>query len=436
MNAATLTILMVIVLFVLLLLNVPVAFALAATGLGFMLLQNGHAALYMIASSSWTGWTDFMLTAIPLFVLMAAFLERSGVAEDLYEAVYRWFGGIPGGLAMGTVLICAVFAAMSGTSALGTLTMGVIALPSMMKRKYDSKMVIGAVAAGGTMGSLIPPSMTMIYYGYLTGTSVGKMFMGGVLPGILLTLLIMGYIGIKCLINPKAGPVIPQEQRFTMKEKIASLKSVVLPVLIILVVLGSIYSGVCTATEAAGLGAFGAFLTTIIYRRLTWKVVKDSVLATVRITAMVGWLTLGAKLFSQAFVALGAQKLVIDLFSNIAISKWVVLAVMMIILLILGCFMDGLGIMIITLPVFMPLLQKFDFNPLWFGILFVINMEMGYLTPPFGLNLFYMRMLTPKSVTMTDIYKSGLPYLVCMLAVLLLVILIPGLATWLPNSMG
>jgi tripartite ATP-independent transporter DctM subunit len=432
---ALIAMLPMVLIMLLLMMNMPVGFALGAAGTAIILFIGGPDALYMLASTAWTGWGDFLLVAIPLFVIMAAFLEGSGVADDLYEAIYKWMGPIKGGLGMGTIFICTIFAAMSGTSALGTLSMGVIALPSMMKRKYDKKMVIGAIAAGGTMGILIPPSLGMIFFGYLAKVSIGKLFIAGIIPGLILSAMFIAYIGIKCYRNPEMGPPVPVEERFTLKQKLIVLKSVILPVLLILIVLGLIYSGVATPTEAAGVGAFGAFLCVIIYKKFSFSLMQKALLATLRITAMVGFLILGAKLFTQALAFCGSTEFVVDTINNFGVNRWVILIGTQLIVLFLGCFIDGLGIMIITIPIFMPLITSLGFDPVWFGILFTINMEMAYLTPPFGLNLFYMKMICSDDVTMGEIFKSVVPYILIMAILMIIVAFFPQLALWLPNMM-
>jgi len=435
MNILALTFILFGSLVVLMLLNLPISFALATVGLMFLLLTTGPNALYLVASTSWSAWTDFLLIATPMFVLMAAFLERSGVAEDLYDSIYKWLGVLPGGLAMGTLFICTIFAAMSGTSALGTLSMGVIAMPSMLKRKYDEKMVIGAIASGGTLGILIPPRLGMIMYSYLSGVSVGKLFIAGIMPGVIMSAMFVAWVGRICVKNPFMGPPIPVAERFTMREKVVSLRSVIIPVVLIFMVLGLIYFGVTTATEAAGVGAFGAFLCVLIYRRLSWKLMKQSLTATLRITSMVGFLILGAKIFTQAYTSLGAGKFVTETIAGFGLNPYIIIIGTQLVILFLGCFMDGFGIMIVCIPIFLPLIISLGFDPVWFGILFVINLEAAYLTPPFGLNLFYMRMLAPKTVKIGDIYKSVIPFISIMLVNIILIMVFPELALWLPSLM-
>lgn len=436
MSGVLLTILLFGLLLFLLAIGVPLVFCFGTTAIVFIAWQWGMPALYQIAITAFGEWTSFLLIAVPLFVLMANILERSGVAEDLYDMMYQWLGGIKGGLAMGTVAICAVFAAMSGISAVATVTMGLIALPSMIKRKYDARIAVGSVAAGGTLGILIPPSVIMILYGSLTGASVGKLFIAGLVPGILLAILFMAYIGVRCYVKPELGPPVPPEERFTWKEKLKSLRSAILPVGLIFLVLGLIYLGICTPTEAAGLGAFGAFLVLIINKRFSRVIVKESLEKTCRLSGMVLWILLGAKCFSQVYTALGASDLIFSIFSNLELNRWVILAGMQILLIIMGMFMDPGGIIMICTPIFVPLAEGLGFDLIWFGILFTINMELGYITPPFGFNLFYMKNLaSPLGIDMQTIYRSVVPFVVLEIVGLILIMAIPDIALWLVDKM-
>lgn len=436
MSLTVLTILLFLTLLGTLILGLPLVFCFGGTTIVFILWQWGPEALFMVASTAYGEWTSYILLAVPLFIFMANILERSGIAEDLYEMMYRWMGPLRGGLAMGTVAICAIFAAMAGISAVATVTMGLIALPSMLKRGYDRLIAVGCVSAGGTLGILIPPSVMMILYGSLTGTSVGKLFMGGVIPGILLAVIFILYIGIRCFFQPHLGPSVPPEERFSMKEKLVSLKSIVFPIALILLVLGVLYLGICTPTEAAGIGAMGAFLLLFINRKFTWAILIDSLRRTCRLSAMVLWILLGAKCFSHIYMAMGASELVYSVFSGLEVNRWVLIVAMQFILLILGFFMDPAGIIMICAPVFVPLAVKLGFDPVWFGILFTINTELGYITPPFGFNLFYMKGIAgPMGISMQDIYRSIIPFVFLEILGIAIIMLFPSLAMWLPDTM-
>jgi len=417
-------------------LGLPVTFCFGGIAVIFIYWQWGPQALYTLATTAYGEWTNYILITIPLFILMAHFLERSGVADDLYEAMYRWMGPLRGGLAMGTVVICTVFAAMSGISGVATVTMGLIALPSMLKRGYNKLIAVGCISAGGTLGILIPPSVLMIVYAHLTGESVGALFMAGVFPGLIIAALFVVYIGIRCAYQPHLGPPIPREEMiFTFKEKMLSLKAIILPFLLIVLVLGLIYAGVTTATEAAGVGAFGALLCVILYRRFSRKVLDDSLMGTLRLTCMIMWILIGAKAFSHVYTAIGAPEFVMKLISGWEINRWVILMGMQFVLFILGMFMDPAGIIMICTPIFVPVIKSMGFDPVWFGILFTINMEMGYITPPFGFNLFYMRSLVPRDISMVDIYRSIIPFVFLEMIGLAIVMIFPEIALWLPRKM-
>jgi tripartite ATP-independent transporter DctM subunit len=436
MSIGLITLLLFSFLLLLLVLGLPLSFCFGGVAIVFILWQMGPAALFNLATTAVGEWTNFILLAVPLFILMANILERSGIAEDLYEMIYRWMGPLKGGLGMGTIAICAVFAAMSGISAVGTITMGLIALPSMLKRGYDPLIAVGCISAGGTLGILIPPSVIMIIYGSMTGSSVGQLFMGGVIPGVLMALIFMAYIGIRSLIQPQLGPPVPVEERYTLKEKFISLYAVLAPLVLIFLVLGLLYAGVCTPTEAAGIGAFGSFVVMFVNKKFSWKVLHEAVLRTCRLSGMVLWILLGAKLFSSVYTALGAADLILNIFSGLEINRWIILIGMQLILFFLGCFMDPAGIMMICTPIFVPLIVKLGFNPIWFGILFTINMELGYITPPFGFNLFYMKALaSPHGVSMQDIYRSIIPFVFLMCLCLAILMAFPEIVLWLPQKM-
>jgi tripartite ATP-independent transporter DctM subunit len=436
MNMALITVLLFAFLLFFLVLGLPLAFCFGSVAIIFMIWQWGAPALFTIATTAFGEWTNYILIAVPLFILMANLLERSGIAEDLYETMYRWMGPLRGGLAMGTIAICAIFAAMAGISAVATVTMGLIALPSMLNRGYDRLIAVGCVSAGGTLGILIPPSVIMILYASLTGTSVGKLFMGGVFPGIILAVLFIAYIGIRCFIQPNLGPPVSKEERYSWAQKLSSLRAVIAPIILILLVLGLIYLGICTPTEAAGIGAFGSLVVLFINRRFTWAVLADSLGRTCRLSAMVMWILLGAKAFSHVYIALGASEMVYNLLTGLEINRWFFVIGMQFILFIMGFFMDPAGIIMICTPVFVPLITNLGFDPIWFGVLFTINMELGYVTPPFGFNLFYMKSLAgPMGVSMQDIYRSIIPFVILEILGLAIVMVFPQLAVWLPQKM-
>ena len=420
-------------LLLLLSMGIPIAFTLCGVATVGILFTWGPKGLLLLFNTAYAESTSFLLLAIPLFIFMANQLKFSGMGDDLYEMVYRWMGRVPGGLAIGTVMICALFAAMAGISSVATISMGLIALPSMLNRKYHKDLAVGSIAAGGALGILIPPSIIMILYGAIAEVSVGKLFIGGIIPGILLCLIFMTYIGIRSFFQKSIAP--PVQERYSLKEKLVVLKGVILPVALIFLVLGVIYFGVCTPTEASAVGAFGATLCALCYGKLTWANLKQSLWATIKINAMVFWLIIGAMAFSQFLAYAEIQGLIHDTIVSLEVSPWLILIAMQLVFFVLGMFLDPAGIIMLTTPIFVPIITDLGFDPLWFGILFVINMEMAYVTPPFGFNLFIMKGIVPPSIDMTDIYRSIVPFVFLQALCLILVMIFPQLATWLPGLM-
>jgi tripartite ATP-independent transporter DctM subunit len=413
--------------------GVPIAFALGGIGVLCTIFMWGPQALFAIIARTFGQMQSFMLVAIPLFIFMGVVLEGSGLGDKLYSAMRRWMGPLRGGLAIGTVIICALIAAMTGISGAATVMMGVISLPAMLNRGYDKKLAVGCIAAGGALGVLIPPSVIMIIYGVMVEVSIGGLYAGGILPGLLLAGLFIIYIGVRAAIQPKLAPALPIEERATWKEKVASLKDVILPILLVIIVLGVIFSGVASPTEAAGIGAGGSLACAAIYGTLTWSLVKKACVETMRLNCMVVWIMFGASAFTGVYIAMGAPELAQRLIVGLEINRWFVMIFMQCIYLVLGCLLDQTSILMITVPIFVPVIKALGFDPLWFGILFVINMEMSFLTPPFGFNLFYMKALVPKSITMQDIYLSIIPFVILQALCLALVTIFPQIAMWLPS---
>ena len=418
-----------------LVLGLPLTFVLGGVSVIFLYFTWGPDSFYMVASQIWSTMGSFTLVAIPLFVFMSMVLERTGVAKDLYRMMHLWWGGVRGGLAIGTLAICAIFAAMCGISGAAVVAMGTIALPAMLERGYDKKMALGCINTGGGWGILIPPSVLMILYSLITGVSVGQMFAAGVLPGVLLMVLTSLYIVIRCYFQPHLAPALPKDERASWPEKFQALRAVLLPILIVVMVLGSIIAGITTPTEAAAVGVLGALISAITYRKLSWDMLREASLRTFKLTGMIMWILFAAHAFSAAYQSMGAQELMEGLMSGIPGGRWGAILVMMAVLFLLGMVLDPVGIMMITLPVFLPMVNAMGFDPIWFGILFVINMEIGYMTPPFGFNLFYLKGVVPPGITMKDIYTSVIPFVLVQLLGLALIMMIPEIATYLPNSL-
>ena len=434
MSIELLTLLFFFALFVFLVLGLPLSFVLGGVSVIFIYFTWGPEAFYLVAAQTWGAMNKFTLVAIPLFIFMAMILERAGVANDLYEMMYLWFGPVRGGLAIGTVVICAIFAAMCGISGAAVVSMGTIALPSMLKRNYDKLLAVGCINSGGGWGILIPPSVIMILYALISGESVGKLFAGGVFPGLMLLFLVSGYIGIRCYFQPHLGPALPPEERGDWEKKLKAFKAVLLPMIIVVMVLGSIIGGITTPTEAAGMGVLGALISALVYRQLTWKLVMEACIRTLRLTGMIMWILFGAYCFSAAYHGMGAPKFIEHLMNYIPGGPWGTIIFIQIVIFFLAMVLDPAGIMMITVPIFLPFVVAHGFDPLWFGILFVINMEIGYMTPPFGFNLFYLKGIVPPGITMGDIYRSVIPFTIVESTGLAIVMIFPKIATWLPYA--
>jgi len=433
MSIEWLTLLFFGALLLFLLLGLPLVFVLGGVSIIFLYFTWGPEAFYMVASQMWGSMNSFTLLAIPLFVFMAMILERTGVANALYRMMHVWCGGLRGGLAIGTVVICTIFAAMVGISGAAVVTMGTIALPAMLERGYDKKMAIGCISAGGGLGILIPPSVLMVLYSLITGVSVGKLFAAGVIPGIMLAVMIAAYVAIRCWLQPEMGPALPKEERGTWRDKLLALRAVLLPLVIVTMVLGSIMIGIATPTEAAAVGVLGALISAAVHRTLTWALVRESLLRTMKLTGMIVWILFAAHAFSSAYQGMGAQAFIQSLMAYIPGGPWGTIIFIQIVLFLLGMVLDPVGIMLITLPVFLPVVTALGFDPIWFGVLFIINMEIGYQTPPFGFNLFYLKGIVPKDITMGDIYASVIPYTLVLIGGMILMMIFPGLVTWLPG---
>ena len=433
MSIEVITILLFSSLMILLITGFPMAFSLMSVSIIFTILVWDVNALPLCLLKLYANWATIILIAIPLFILMGCVLERSGIAEDLYGLMYGVIGRLKGGLAMGTVLICTIFAAMTGISGAATVTMGIIALPSMLKRNYHKDIAVGCIAAGGALGILIPPSITMIVFALFAEESVGRLFLGGILPGLLLSSLFIIYIGVRSHFQPKLAPSVERSEAFNFKQSVVASKGLILPFLLIAVVLGSIFSGIATPTEASAVGAFGAIICALIRGKLTFGKFKGALYDAFRVSSMVFWIILGAQLFTGVYTAIGAPDLIRGILVEAEINRWFILIAMQLTLFVLGCFMEPLAIVMITTPIYVPVLRVLGFDIVWFGILFVMNMEMGYLTPPFGSNLFYLKGVVPPGVTMMDIYRSIIPFVVLQAIGLVIVMVFPQIALLLPT---
>ncbi|WP_423303057.1 TRAP transporter large permease [Deferribacter thermophilus] len=437
MSPEFLSVAMFIVLLIAVFLGHPLGITLGGLGVIFGILGYGPGAFFILANKTYGLMTNYVLVAIPLFILMAQFLDKSGVAEELYETMYIVLGPIKGGLALATIVVCTVFAATTGIIGASVVAMGLLAAPSMLKKGYSKELTAGVITAGGTLGILIPPSIMLVVYGGLIGMSVGKLFMAAFLPGLLLSTLYLLYTWIYCtFINPQAGPPIPKNERtHTTVQKIKmTFKSMLPPLFLIFAVLGSIAGGIATTTEAAGLGCVGALVLAALNKRLDFKMLKEAGYATLKITCMVMLIFVGANFYTSIFMGLGGGDVFTSILFSISSNKWIILSIMMFIIFILGMFVDWLGILLLCVPIFTPIaVEQLKFDPLWFAMLVSINLQMSFLTPPFGYALFYLKGVAPEGMTMGHIYKGITPFVILQLIGLILCITFPEIITWLPS---
>lgn len=445
-DIAWLTLLMFGSLGILLALGLPMAFCTGSLAVIFLFLFGNAAVLNMTPARIFPFMTDYQLSAVPLFIFMAAMLEKAGIIEELFDAVYKWLGSLKGGLASATVLACTALAAMVGVVGATEVTMGMIALPAMMRRGYDQKLACGALLAGGTLGILIPPSVMAIVYAVVAQQSLGELLVGSILPGFLLSGMYIAYITIRCYINPKLGPALPPEERVDMKEKLRLLKNTIAPLLLIVLVLGIIFFGIATPVEAAGIGTFGALFVSALHRRLTWPAVEEAAIATLKATAMVMWIFFGATMFVGFFILKGGQEFVASSILGTGLPPYGILALMMLILFVLGMFLDWVGILLLTVPIFLPIMKSLNWSgvlgipgveaadvPLWYGVIFMINMQMAFLSPPFGYSLFYLKSVAPPEISMATIFRASVNFMVLQAIGVGLCIMFPQIVLWLPG---
>ena len=402
----------------------------------FALIFLGPNSLYFVFSSTFAGFTMDIFMAIPLYIVMSAIIQFSGLGSALYDTMYKWFGPLRGGLAIGTVVICTLMAAMTGLGGTAVVTMGVIALPEMLKRHYDKKIAVGCIPAGGSLGPLIPPSAPAIALAVFGNLSVAKLFIGGIVPGLLISFMFCAYIAVRCFLNRELAPALPREEHVSWHEKFVALRGVVLPITLVILVLGSIYTGAATPTEAGAVGAGGAVICGLIYRRLTWRNFREAMLFALRVNGMVMWIMGGGICVGAVLSATGMSNWIGSLMVGLALPPIVIIILMQLMGLILGMFLDGMTIKVITIPIFIPVVIALGFDPLWFGICFIVNTIIGYISPPFGMNLFYTKGICPDDITMDDIYRSIMAFVVIEVIVLAICIVFPGIVLWLPNLMG
>jgi tripartite ATP-independent transporter DctM subunit len=417
-------------------LGFPVAFSMMGVALIFGLMVFGDAVIFQFVQKVNDVASNFVLAAVPLFVFMGSMLERAGIAERLFEAVHLWTRRLPGGLALGTIIMCVIFAASTGVIGATETVVGLLAIPVMMKYAYDKGLISGTICAGGSLGTIIPPSVVVVVLGPVADVSVGDLFVGMIFPGLLMAGLYLVYILIRCTIDPKAGPRLPREDdEPSLVERLRiTVVAMLPPVLMIFAVLGSIMLGWAAPTEAAGLGAFGAFLLTIVYRSFSLGVLREALVKTLKVTCMIMLILLGGNMFAGVFVGAGGVALANQLVQTAEMSGWVMLFSFLLVSFIAGFVLDWISVLLIFIPVFIPLVTGFGFDPVWFCILFLIVIQTSYLTPPMAPAIFYLRGISPPEISLKQMFRGVVPFIALQLVTLLAVAAYPPLVLWLPSQ--
>jgi len=415
--------------------GVHLAFSLMFIGVLFGVLFQGPAIFPMSMLQVFDVMESEILIAVPLFVFMGTILEKTGVAEKVYQGLYELFGPLRGGLAIATIATCTIFAACTGVIAATVTTMSLLAIPSMLKRKYDKGLATGVICAGGSLGILIPPSVMLVMYGPLANLSVARLFAGALFPGLLLSALFLTYILIRSWLRPETAPALPVGERPPIGLKlIRNTGLLMLPSFFLIVaVLGSIIAGIASPTEASGVGAFCALVLAVSYRKLTVKSVKEAAHTTLIVTAMVFFIIVGAGIFNVVFLYLGGGVLVKNALMSLPFGKWFILATMMFILFIGGFFISWQGLLYMLVPIFLPVVTELGFDQLWFALLVCVNLQMSFLTPPFAYAIFFVKGASPPEITTWDIYRGVIPFVILQAIGLFICIVYPEIILWLPR---
>ena len=431
MNVVLLLIIVMLFMFIFLGSGLWMGVSLGIAGALSLLIFTSYPLGDIVAKVSFSANESFILVAVPFFVLMGELLLHSGISQRLYNGITPWISGIPGKLLHTNVVVSSLFAAMVGTSAAPTAAVGAIAIPELKQRGYDPNISVGTLAGAGTLGLLIPPSSPMIIYGAMVGDSVGQLFIAGLIPGLILALLFMSYIAIVSILRPSLVPV--EDKRYSWKERLKALNQVLPAFFVIASVLGLIYGGVVTPTESAAIGVLAALFVCLIYKTLNWKMVKASLLATVRITCMIMFIITGASILRTAVAYLRIPNELVSLVVSLHLSPYIVLTAIILVYLFLGCLFDAVSMLVLTLPIVHPLIITLGFDSIWFAVIVVILIEAAQITPPLGFNLFVLEKISGTPVF--TIAKYSIPFLLIMLFLIVILTIFPEIATWLPSTM-
>jgi|APFre7841882724_1041349.scaffolds.fasta_scaffold02673_2 tripartite ATP-independent transporter DctM subunit len=435
-SVETMSILMLAVLIFVMMFGHPIAFVFGGVGLIFGYLLRGPAVMYMFTSQAMGTMDSGILVAIVMFIFMANLLVKSGIAEELFEAIRWLMGPLRGGVAIAVIMVCMIIAACTGIVGAAVVSMGLAALPVMMKYKYEKKLAAGTICAGGTLGIMLPPSVMLIALADLTGLSAGKLLVGGLFPGFVLGGLYITYIAIRCGLNPKLGPPLSLEERAStpVSARITmAFKAILAPGALIVLVLGSIFTGTTTVREASGVGAVGSFLIILIYRRFSWKMLQEALQGTAKSVAMVMFIILATNCYTAVFLDFGGGKVIMDYMVASGLGKWGVFFIMMLIIFILGMPIEWVGIIYLVIPIFLPIAVKFGMDPLWFVICVAVNLQNAFLSPPAGATIFYLLGISKGTLTTMDVFKGVIPFVILQLIGLGICIAFPEAVLWLPN---
>jgi tripartite ATP-independent transporter DctM subunit len=423
-------------LMVLIFLGFPVAFSMMLTALGFGILRFGDKVVHQFVSKIDEVSSNYILGAIPLFIFMGSVLERAGIAERLFDALYMWTRRFPGGLAIAALLMCTIFAAASGVVGATETLVGMIAIPAMLKRNYNNVLISGTICGGGSLGTIIPPSVPVVVLAPIALLPVGDLLAGILFPGLIMASLFVLYVVIACTINPHLAPPEAEPDPRTLGEKLKfTLEAMLPPAFLIFTVLGTLFLGLATPTEAAACGCVGVLLLAFMYGRLTPQLLYHASMQTVSITAMILMIVLAGSMFAGVFFASGGMAATKSVLESVGLTAWSLIAIILFVAFLLGFIIDLISIVLIVIPIAIPLLKSFGVDPLWFAVVFLIVLQTSYLTPPMAPSIFYLRAIAPPSIRLVDMYWGVIPFIVCQVITLILVMTFPEIATWLPKQM-
>ncbi|WP_316014150.1 TRAP transporter large permease subunit [Roseobacter sp. HKCCA0434] len=421
------TLLMFGMLLALLVSGIPLAFVTLLVALIFALGWFGPMAVPLITSRVYSFVSSFVFVSVPMFVLMAAILDRSGIARDLFDAMRLVGGRLRGGVAIQTILVAVILAAMSGIIGGEVVLLGLIALPQMLRLGYDRHLAIGVVCAGGALGTMVPPSIVLIIYGLTANVSIGDLFTAAFFPGLMLAGFYVAYVLIRAYLNPAVAPIVEEEDHTPLSEKIKLLKGLILPILVVIAVLGSIYGGIASVTEASAVGVVGVMLSTILRGEFSYALIRGAAMQTLQTVGMIVWIGIGASALVGVFNLMGGVRFVSALIGNISDEPLMILLFMMAVLFVLGMFLDWVGIALLTMPIFVPIITSLGYDPVWFGVLFCMNMQVSFLSPPFGPAAFYLKSVAPPDISLGTIFRALLPFIALQVLALAILIAFPGI---------